>query len=418
MDKFVIEGGTPLRGKVKVSGAKNAALPLMVACLLTEGKCQLENIPQLGDITTMKKMLEGLGVEIEEKNGMLEVNSVPLFKYEAPYDLVRMMRASILLLGPLLARLGYARISLPGGCNIGRRPIDLHLKGLSQMGAQIEVKGNYIEARARKGLKGENIYLDLPSVGATENIMLAASLAKGKTIIKGASRAPEIVDLANLLRKMGGKIKGAGTNLIEIEGVRELHPVKYSIIPDRIEAGTLLIAGAITKGDVTVEEARFDHLKIFLEKLNEMKIEVDVMKNALRVNGGDTFRPVNIKTLPYPGFPTDLQPQLTALACLAQGTSTIIETIFETRFAHISELQKMGAQVIKKESKVLIKGVPLLKGTTVKAFDIRGGAALVLAGLAAEGKTEVLCIHHIDRGYEKLEEKLSKLGAKIKRVKE
>ncbi|RLE08828.1 UDP-N-acetylglucosamine 1-carboxyvinyltransferase [Candidatus Aerophobetes bacterium] len=418
MDKFVIEGGTPLRGKVKVSGAKNAALPLMVACLLTEGKCQLENIPHLADITTMKKMLEGLGVEIEEKNGMLEVNSVPLFKYEAPYDLVRMMRASILLLGPLLARLRYARISLPGGCNIGRRPIDLHLKGLSQMGAQIEVKGNYIEARARKGLKGENIYLDLPSVGATENIMLAASLAKGKTIIKGASRAPEIVDLANLLRKMGGKIKGAGTNLIEIEGVRELHPVKYSIIPDRIEAGTLLIAGAITKGDVTVEEARFDHLKTFLEKLNEMKIEVDVMENALRVNGGDTFRPVNIKTLPYPGFPTDLQPQLTALACLVQGTSTIIETIFETRFAHISELQRMGAQVVKKESKVLIKGVPLLKGTTVKAFDIRGGAALVLAGLAAEGKTEVLCIHHIDRGYEKLEEKLSKLGAKIKRVKE
>lgn len=418
MDKFVIEGGTPLRGKVKVSGAKNAALPLMVACLLTEGKCQLENIPHLADITTMKKMLEGLGVEIEEKNGMLEVNSVPLFKYEAPYDLVRMMRASILLLGPLLARLRYARISLPGGCNIGRRPIDLHLKGLSQMGAQIEVKGNYIEARARKGLKGENIYLDLPSVGATENIMLAASLAKGKTIIKGASRAPEIVDLANLLRKMGGKIKGAGTNLIEIEGVRELHPVKYSIIPDRIEAGTLLIAGAITKGDVTVEEARFDHLKTFLEKLNEMKIEVDVMENALRVNGGDTFRPVNIKTLPYPGFPTDLQPQLTALACLVQGTSTIIETIFETRFAHISELQRMGAQVVKKESKVLIKGVPLLKGTTVKAFDIRGGAALVLAGLAAEGKTEVLCIHHVDRGYEKLEEKLSKLGAKIKRVKE
>ena len=248
--------------------------------------------------------------------------------------------------------------------------------------------------------------------------MLAASLAKGKTIIKGASRAPEIVDLANLLRKMGGKIKGAGTNLIEIEGVRELHPVKYSIIPDRIEAGTLLIAGAITKGDVTVEEARFDHLKTFLEKLNEMKIEVDVMENALRVNGGDTFRPVNIKTLPYPGFPTDLQPQLTALACLVQGTSTIIETIFETRFAHISELQRMGAQVVKKESKVLIKGVPLLKGTTVKAFDIRGGAALVLAGLAAEGKTEVLCIHHVDRGYEKLEEKLSKLGAKIKRVKE
>jgi len=418
MDKFVIEGGTPLRGKVKVSGAKNAALPLMVACLLTEGKCQLENIPHLADITTMKRILEGLGVKIEGKNGILEINSVPLFKYEAPYDLVRMMRASILLLGPLLARLRYARISLPGGCNIGRRPIDLHLKGLSQMGAQIEVKGNYIEARARKGLKGENIYLDLPSVGATENIMLAASLAKGKTIIKGASRAPEIVDLANLLRKMGGKIKGAGTNLIEIEGVRELHPVKYSIIPDRIEAGTLLIAGAITKGDVTVEEARFDHLKIFLEKLNEMKIEVDVMKNALRVNGGDTFRPVNIKTLPYPGFPTDLQPQLTALACLVQGTSTIIETIFETRFAHISELQRMGAQVVEKESKVLIKGVPLLKGTTVKAFDIRGGAALVLAGLAAEGKTEVLCIHHIDRGYEKLEEKLSKLGAKIKRVKE
>jgi len=416
VDKFIIEGGNPLKGKVKVSGAKNAALPLMAACLLTEGRCQLGNIPEVTDIVIMKRVLEGLGAKVERKNGMLEINSSSLSKSEAPYDLVRRMRASILVLGPLLARLGETRISLPGGCNIGRRPIDLHLKGLSQMGAQIEIRENYIEARAKKGLKGNNIYLDLPSVGATENLMLAASLAKGITVIKGPSRAPEIVDLANFLKKMGGKVNGAGTNLIEIEGTRELGPVKYSIIPDRIEAGTLLLAGAVTKGDVTVEGALLDHLKTPLKKLNEMGIEVDIINSGLRVREGEIFHSVNIKTLPYPGFPTDLQPQLTALACLARGTSTITETIFEARFAHIPELQRMGAQIIRRKSTAVVKGIPFLRGTSIRAFDIRGGAGLVLAGLAAKGETEVGDIHHIDRGYEKLEEKLSKLGAKIRRV--
>ncbi|MEA3485125.1 MAG: UDP-N-acetylglucosamine 1-carboxyvinyltransferase [Candidatus Aerophobetes bacterium] len=418
MDKFIIEGGVTLRGKVKVSGAKNAALPIMAACLLTEGRCQLENIPEVSDIVTMKRVLEGLGVEIERKNRILEINPSPLCKSEAPCDLVRMMRASILVLGPLLARFGKTRISLPGGCNIGRRPIDLHLKGLSQMESQIEIRENYIEARAKKGLKGANIHLNLPSVGATENIMLAASLAKGITAIKGASRAPEVVDLANFLKKMGARITGAGTNLIKIEGRRELSPVKYSIIPDRIEAGTLLMAAVITKGDVTVEGVRLDHLKMLLKKLNEMGIEVDIINNGLRVKEGEIFHPVNIKTLPYPGFPTDLQPQLTSLACLSQGTSTITETIFENRFTHIPELQRMGAQIIRRKSTAIITGIPFLSGAPIKAFDIRGGAGLILAGLAANEETEVEHIHHIDRGYEKLEEKLSKLGAKISRVKE
>lgn len=416
MDKFVIEGGITLRGKVKVSGAKNAALPIMAACLLTEGRCQLENIPEVSDIVTMKGVLEELGAKVERKNGMWEIDSSPLSKSEAPCDLVRMMRASILVLGPLLARLGEARISLPGGCNIGRRPIDLHLKGLSQMKTQIEIRENYIEARAKKGLKGANIYLNLPSIGATENIMLAASLAKGITVIKGASRAPEVVDLANFLKKMGVRINGVGTNLIKIEGRRELSPVKYSIIPDRIEAGTLLMAAAITKGDVTVEGARLDHLKMLLKKLNEMGIEVDIINNGLRVKEGEIFHSVNIKTLPYPGFPTDLQPQLTALACLSQGTSTITETIFENRFTHIPELQRMGAQIIRRKSTAIITGVPFLSGAPIKALDIRGGAGLILAGLAAKGETEVGHIHHIDRGYEKLEEKLSRLGAKIRRI--
>jgi len=415
--KFVIEGGVPLKGKVRISGAKNSALPLMAACLLTEGRCQLKNVPQLIDIITMKKVLEGLGGVVERENEGLKIDCTSLSNYEAPYELVRMMRASILVLGPLLARLGRARVSLPGGCAIGRRPVDLHLKGLAQMGAKIEVREGYIEAYAKRGLKGDNIYLDLPSVGATENIMLAASLARGVTVIGGASRTPEIIELAILLRKMGAKIEGVGTDSIRVEGVRGLHPASYSIIPDRIEAGTLLIAGAITRGDVVLREILPHHLGIVLAKLREMGMEIEVKDNQIRIRGNNPH-PVKIKTLPYPGFPTDLQPQMTSLACLAQGTSIITETVFEDRFAHIAELQRMGAQIERKGQMVIVKGVPFLEGTIVKASDIRGGAALVLAGLAAKGVTQICDIHHIDRGYERLEEKLSRLGARIKRVEE
>jgi len=415
--KFIIEGGVPLKGKVRINGAKNSALPLMAACLLTEGRCQLKNVPQLVDIITMKKVLEGLGSVIERENEGLKIDCTSLSNYEAPYELVRMMRASILVLGPLLARLGRARVSLPGGCAIGRRPVDLHLKGFVQMGAKIEVKEGYIEAYAKRGLKGDNIYLDLPSVGATENIMLAASLARGVTVIEGASRAPEIIELATFLRKMGAKIEGVGTDSIRVEGVRELHPASYSIIPDRIEAGTLLIAGAITGGEVVLKEILPHHLGIVLAKLREMGMEIDVKDNQIRILGNNP-RPVKIKTLPYPGFPTDLQPQMTSLACLAQGTSIITETVFEDRFAHIAELQRMGAQIERKGQMVIVKGVPFLEGTIVKASDIRGGAALVLAGLAARGVTQICDIHHIDRGYERLEVKLSRLGARIKRVEE
>ena len=417
MGKFIIEGGVPLKGKVRINGAKNSALPLMAACLLTEGRCQLKNVPQLVDIITMKKVLEGLGSVIERENEGLKIDCTSLSNYEAPYELVRMMRASILVLGPLLARLGRARVSLPGGCAIGRRPVDLHLKGLVQMGAKIEVREGYIEAYAKRGLKGDNIYLDLPSVGATENIMLAASLARGVTVIEGASRAPEIIELATFLRKMGAKIEGVGTDSIRVEGVRELHPASYSIIPDRIEAGTLLIAGAITGGEVVLKEILPHHLGIVLAKLREMGMEIEVKDNQIRILGNNP-RPVKIKTLPYPGFPTDLQPQMTSLACLAQGTSIITETVFEDRFAHIAELQRMGAQIERKGQMVIVKGVPFLEGTIVKASDIRGGAALVLAGLAARGVTQICDIHHIDRGYERLEEKLSRLGARIKRVEE
>jgi len=415
VDKFLIDGGIPLKGKIRISGAKNSALPLMAACLLVKGNCQIRNVPELIDVMTMKKVLEKLGARVEGENETLEIDCTYLSGYEAPYDLVRMMRASILVLGPLLARLGRARIPLPGGCAIGRRPVDLHLKGLMQLGARIEVREGYIEAYADTGLKGDNIYLDLPSVGATENMMLAASLCEGVTVIEGVSRAPEIVELAAFLRKMGVRIEGEGTDSIRIQGVRELHPASHYIIPDRIEAGTLLIAGAITGGELVLEEILPDHLRIVLTKLKEMGMEINVSNSQIKIHGKSPH-PVKIKTLPYPGFPTDLQPQMTSLACLARGTSIITETVFEDRFAHIAELQRMGANVEKRGQKVIIKGVPFLEGVAVRASDIRGGAAMVLAALAARGTTQIHDTHHIDRGYEKLEEKLSRLGARIKRI--
>jgi len=418
VEKFIIQGEVPLKGKIRVKGAKNSALPLMAGCLLTEGKSYLENIPHLTDITVMMKVLEGLGAEVKREDDILEINTAKLSHHEAPYDLVKMMRASILVLGPILARFGYARVPLPGGCNIGARPINLHLEGLKKLGAEIKVKNGYIEARTKRRLKGNSIYLNLPSVGATEDLLLAASLTEGTTLINNASCSPEVIDLINFLKKMGAKIENRGEKLIKVEGVKELRPVSYSIIPDRIEAGTFIMAGIITRGEVTIEGAHIDHLKTPLAKLREMDIKMEITDNEVKIRGESVWKPMKIKTLPYPGFSTDLQPQITTLACLTQGVSVIVETIFKDRFTHISELRKMGADIERKEGMVIVKGVPLLRGTSVVASDIRGGAALILAGLAAKGVTEIHNIYHIDRGYEKIEERLSKLGANILRVEE
>ena len=416
MDKFVIEGGFPLKGKLKVNGAKNAALPLMAGCLLTEGISRLENVPYLTDTLTMAQILEGLGIKVRRKNRTLEIDTTHFSYYEAPYKPVKLLRASILILGPLLAHMGHVRVCLPGGCNIGRRPVDLHIKGLRQLGAKIEVNNRYIEAYTKGSLQGSSIYLNVPSVGATENLMLAASLAKGITLIRNASSSPEVVDVANFLNHAGAKIEGAGTNLVKIEGVRELNCVHHRIIPDRIEAGTLIMAAIVTKGEVTLEEICPHHLTSIFVKLRQMGAEIETADYWVRVKGGNLLKPIRVKTLPYPGFSTDLQPQITALACLARGTSVIRETIFEDRFTHVEGLRKMGARIEEDRSQVRTKGVGWLKGAMVRAPDIRGGAALTLAGLAAEGRTEIDGIHHLDRGYEGLEEKLSKLGAKITRV--
>ena len=418
MDKFIIKGGFPLKGKLRVNGAKNATLPILAACLLTEGKSHLENVPCLTDIVTMCRVLEELGVKAERENKTVEVDSASLACWETPYDLVKLMRASILVLGPLLARCRRARVSLPGGCNIGARPVDLHLEGLKQLGASIEVRNGYIEARVKKNLQGANVYLDVPSVGATENIMFAATLAKGTTLIKNPSCDPEVIDVANFLKKMGAHIEGEGTDMLRIDGVKELFPASHSVIPDRIEAGTLLMAAVITKGEVILERISPDYLRIILDKLRQMGAEVDVDNYTVRVKGGDVLKPIGVKTLPYPGFSTDLQPQITTVVCLAEGTSTITETIFESRFTHIAGLKKMGAQIRREKAKVEVNGVSSLRRASVTAPDIRGGAALVLAGLAAEGMSEVKEINHVDRGYEKLEEKLSKLGARIERMRD
>ena len=418
MDKFIIKGGFPLKGKLRVNGAKNATLPILAACLLTEGKSHLENVPCLTDIVTMCRVLEELGAKAERENKTVEVDSASLSCWETPYDLVKLMRASILVLGPLLARCRRARVSLPGGCNIGARPVDLHLEGLKQLGASIEVRNGYIEARVKKNLRGANVYLDVPSVGATENIMFAATLAKGTTLIKNPSCDPEVIDVANFLKKMGAHIEGEGTDMVRIDGVKELFPASHSVIPDRIEAGTLLMAAVITKGEVILEHISPDYLRIILDKLRQIGAEVDVDNYTVRVKGDDVLKPIGVKTLPYPGFSTDLQPQITTVVCLAEGTSTITETIFESRFTHIAGLKKMGAQIKREKAKVQVNGVSSLRRASVTAPDIRGGAALVLAGLAAEGMSEVKKINHVDRGYEKLEEKLSKLGAKIERMRD
>lgn len=416
MEKFLIQGGIPLKGKVKLSGAKNATLPIMAACLLIKDKCYLDNVPDLTDIKMMGKTLQELGVKVTEKNNKLTIDASCIEKEKVPCELARTLRASILVLGPLLARNGKAKVPLPGGCNIGPRPVNLHLKGLSRMGVDIEIRNGYIQARVSSGLSGNSIYLEFPSVGATENIMLAASLARGTTVIKNASRSPEIVDLSNFLRKGGVKIEGAGTDVLTITGSKEITPISHSVIPDRIEAGTFMIAAGITGGEILITNAKPEHLETLVVKLREMGLKIEIVEDKIRVRGSFPLKPVKVETSPDPGFPTDLQPQITSLACLAEGTSIISETIFENRFTHIPELKKMGAQIEKLSKAVVVKGVPSLYGNAVVASDIRGGAALVLAGLSARGTTEITNIHHIDRGYQKIEEKLASLGAKIKRV--
>ncbi len=418
MDKILIHGGRPLKGKVSLSGAKNAALPIMAATLLTEGISTLTNLPALRDIQTHKKLLSWLGVSLEEVSpAELRLNTSRVKGWEAPYDLVKTMRASILVLGPLLARLGKARVSLPGGCAIGARPINLHLKGLEQMGARLELKHGYVEAKARQ-LKGAEIVFDLPTVTGTENLMMAAALAKGKTTLANAAREPEVVDLANFLKGMGARIEGAGTDIITVEGVPSLHPATYRVMPDRIEAGTYLVAAGITGGEITLTDYDGSCLEALIMKLKETGVEFSQNKTGLTASGPRKPKSVSLTTRPYPGFPTDMQAQFMALMSVSQDTSIIQETIFENRFMHVSELRRMGADIQVSGHQAVVKGVARLNGAPVMATDLRASASLVLAGLRAEGITEISRVYHLDRGYETLEKKLSGLGAKIERIKE
>ncbi len=417
-EKLIISGRNKLQGTVKIDGAKNSALSIMAATLLTKDVCILRNVPRLTDVDTMAAVIRKLGIKVEWRGeNTLYIDSDDFNNYEAPYELVKMMRGSILVMGPLLARLKKAKISLPGGCAIGARPVDFHLKGFEALGAQVEVEKGYIEAKVDK-LKGDDIYLDFPSLGATENIMMAACLAESITTIENAAKDPEVVELGHFLNKMGAKVEGLGTDLIRIEGVKELHGIDYTIIPDRIEAGTYMIAAAITGGDVLIEKADPLLLKPLIVKLEEAGVRIELEKSLIKVIGPSRVKAVDIKTLPFPGFPTDMQAQFMALSCVAKGTSVITETVFEKRFVHIGDLIRMGADIKVEGHSAIIKGVKKLSAAPVMASDLRGGAALVLAGLVAEGTTELSRIYHLDRGYVKLEEKLNSLGADIKRVKE
>ena len=416
MEKLVIKGGNRLKGTVRVSGAKNAVLPIIAASIMGTKKSYLTEVPHLEDVKTICKVLECLGMKIDySEPNALHIDSREVTSHEAPYELVRTMRASFLVMGALLARVGRARISQPGGCAIGTRPIDIHLKGFEALGARIEQGHGYIEASAPNGLAGTTIYLDFPSVGATENIMMAASMATGTTIIENAAQEPEIVDLANYINVMGGKVRGAGTSAIRVEGVKELLGAEHTVIPDRIEAGTFMVAGAMTEGDIRVENVLCEHLKPLIAKLREAGATIEEDINGVRVIGPHVLKAITIKTLPYPGFPTDMQAQVMALMCIAQGQSEVTETVFENRFMHVDELVRMGASIRTNGRAAMIEGVPKLLGCQVKATDLRAGAAMVLAGLVAEGSTEVTDIFHIDRGYENLVSKFRQLGADIVR---
>ncbi len=419
MEKLIIHGGRRLQGRVKISGAKNAVLPIIAATLLgTDAPSVLDEVPALEDVTTITEVLRKLGVKAEFDAGkhQLQVDAREVTNLEAPYDLVRKMRASFLIMGPLLARYGHAKISLPGGCAIGTRPIDLHLKGFETLGATIHIGHGFIEARAAEGLKGAKIYLDFPSVGATENIMMAASMAEGQTILENPAQEPEIVDLANYLNVMGARVRGAGTNVIKIDGVPKLVGRDYTIIPDRIEAGTYMVAAAMTRGDVFIENAISEHLKPVIAKLKEAGVSIEEHVNGIRVTCDGRTKAVDIKTMPYPGFPTDMQAQFMAMLAISEGTGFVTETVFENRFMHVDELKRMGANIRIDGRTSVVEGVDRLTGCQVKATDLRAGAAMVLAGLVADGETQVGYIHHIDRGYDDLVGKLVGLGADIKRV--
>lgn len=417
MERLIVKGGNRLVGTVKTSGAKNAVLPIIAASILGTSPSRLDEIPALEDVRTICAVLECLGIKVDASEPhTLKIDSREITSCEAPYELVRSMRASFLVMGPLLARKGYARISQPGGCAIGTRPIDLHLKGFEALGVKFEQGHGYIEASAPEGMTGANIYLDFPSVGATENIMMAAAMAKGTTVLENPAEEPEIVDLANYLNQMGARVRGAGTNVITIEGVSELHGVQHSVIPDRIEAGTYMIAAAMTGGDVIIENVLPEHQKPLIAKLREAGALVEEDIDRIHVVGSGKLKAVDIKTLPYPGFPTDMQAQMMAMLSVAEGRSKITETVFENRFMHVVELNRMGANITTEGRSAVITGPAHLTGCTVRATDLRAGAAMILAGLVAEGATEICDIYHIDRGYEEIAAKLTRLGADIKRV--
>ena len=419
MEQLVIHGGHPLRGRVKIGGAKNAVLPIIAAALLgSRGVSVLDDVPALEDVYTISSVLRSLGVKADyaAKEHRLTIDASKIATVSAPYELVRKMRASFLIMGPLLAREGRAEISLPGGCAIGTRPIDLHLKGFEALGAQIDITQGAIHASAPHGLKGARIYFDFPSVGATENVMMAASCAEGQTILENPALEPEIVDLANYLNVMGAHIRGAGTNRIKIDGVPGLLAADYTIIPDRIEAGTYMVAAAMTGGDVFIENAISEHLKPVVAKLQEAGAEIEEDIAGIRVRADGRMKAIDLKTMPYPGFPTDMQAQFMALLAVAEGTSVVTETVFENRFMHVEELQRMGAKIRVDGRTATVEGGRTLTGAAVRATDLRAGAAMVLAGLVADGETRVGYIHHIDRGYDDLVAKLVALGADIRRT--
>jgi len=417
VEKFVIRGGKPLSGKVRISGSKNASLPIIFASILTDS-LKLTNVPDLRDVATACRLLEDMGFSVSFKNGVVKIEKGKEVKTEAPYELVRTMRASILCLGPLLARFGRARVSMPGGCAIGVRPVNLHLKALSKMGADIRIEHGYINAEVSGKLKGTEITFDFPTVGGTENVLMAAVLAEGKTVIRNAAKEPEIVDLARALKKAGAKIEGEGTDVIEVEGVEGLDGIDYRVMADRIEAGTFLAAVALAGGRVEVGDFPFEYLGAVVEKFEEAGLNIEKKdENTAIVEKKDRLKATNIVTQPYPGFPTDMQAQFMAAMCLAEGTSVITETIFENRFMHALELQRLGADLVVDGNTVIVKGVEKLIGAKVTATDLRASASLVVAGLGAENTTEVYRIYHLDRGYEKLEKKLQSLGADIKREK-
>lgn len=417
MDKLIVKGGNPIRGEVTISGAKNAVLPIIIGALLADDVTVLHDVPKLSDVATISEILGILGATITFENNTMTIDGRTVNNYTAPYEVIQKMRASVQIMGPLLARFGRANLSMPGGCAIGTRPIDLHLKGLEALGARIQINQGAMDAVVPDGkLRGTRIYLDFPSVGATEHIMMAAVTAEGTTIIENAAEEPEIVDLANFFNSMGANVRGAGTNVIKIDGVERLHGTNYTIIPDRIEAGSYMIAAAIAGGDVLVKNVIVDHIKPLISKLRDCGVEIIEEGNNLRVIGHLPFKAADIKTLPYPGFPTDMQAQFMALMVMADGTSVITETVFENRFMHVDELRRMGANIKVDGRNAIVEGVTHLAGASVKATDLRAGAALITAALVAEGETEITGLQYIDRGYEDLVEKFRGIGADIVRV--